>query len=318
MGTWYIRHLEELDQPRSEVNVFRKGMWISSRVDHLKPSNLDDTKPADVVLCLEDEGEPLTKLAREAEGPQHLGLEMKRLDGPQRAELRGLLQTAHEWLRNVVGRQSPGQSFTPPEFAEMAWNGQTGFRAVQLIRASKSVPTDADDAKDEGAALVDGADEDGALGGGGTDSDSDTDSDTEESAEGDRRSPQPAPGTLVHYRAATKRLSNNSLQAHVKFNGSNRKLKYVGIRVKELSPSDASCQLPLGDTYLTLVKVSEADQHTQQDHVPDENGGEVRIELRSDVPTVTFIVETASTIPNADYVEIEIVRRASLSEGAKA
>ena len=295
IGTWCIRRLDELDQPRSEVNVFRKGMWISSRVDRLRPSNLDDMRPADVVLCLDDEKERLAKLAREAEGPQHLGLEPRRLDGPQRRELRGLLQQAREWLRSEVGIQQSDQSFTPSEFAEMKWNGQASSRSVQsLRRPSRSVPTGGDDA---GAAMIDDDPNPGVNPG--------------QSTGPGRRSLQPAPGKLVHYRAAIKLLSGNCIQARVKFNDNNRNLNYIGIRVKELSPSDASCQRPLGDRYLPLVKVSEASQHTQQDHGPNEAGSEVLIKFQPAVLEVTLTAETAIPIPDADYVEIEIVRRSA-------
>ena len=257
---------------------------------------LEDMHPADVVVCLEDEEAPLTKLSRSAEGPQHLGLELKRLNGTDREDLRRLLQQAHKWLRETVGLRSPNEHHTPTGFAELQWRSRSKRRSSQpLPRSSAAVPLDGDT---ERAALVDDGDpiHDASDG-----------QPTENTGTG--RPPQrPAPGTLADYRAATKLLSDTRIQTHVKFNSTKRQLSYVGIRVKELSPSDASCRNPLADRYFDLVKVSEHSHHSLQDHYPADTATEIVVKVPSSASEVTFTVETSAPI-DADYVEVEIVKR---------
>ena len=75
----YFRSLSDSAQlrARSRVQVFRNGMWITNEADRLLSRDFNGFKPFDAVLEI-DSGD-VGDLIRGAEGPEHRGLERRRL-----------------------------------------------------------------------------------------------------------------------------------------------------------------------------------------------------------------------------------------------
>lgn len=72
------RSLDAARGEQTQVHLFRKGMWISSRVDRLLKRDFASTWPFDAVVTLTD-GE-LEELVRASEGPEHRGIKRQRLN----------------------------------------------------------------------------------------------------------------------------------------------------------------------------------------------------------------------------------------------
>ena len=83
------RALDVSDRQPTRVHVFRRGMWITSRAPRLAGPEFSSTWPFDGVLSL-DSG-PLEELVRSAEGPEHRGIDTKRLDNKQKKQYRELM-----------------------------------------------------------------------------------------------------------------------------------------------------------------------------------------------------------------------------------
>ncbi len=84
--TLRVRRLGDAESSLTQVHLFRRGMWITSRADGLMKRDFSRQEPFDAVLSL-DRG-PLEEIVRAAEGPEHRGLDKKRLSQPQRKQLR--------------------------------------------------------------------------------------------------------------------------------------------------------------------------------------------------------------------------------------
>lgn len=61
----------------SRVQLYRDGMWITNAAPNLQPNDFGGSQPFDAVVLVE-EGE-LYGLVRDAEGPEHLGLDRERI-----------------------------------------------------------------------------------------------------------------------------------------------------------------------------------------------------------------------------------------------
>ena len=80
----HVRLLGDHPRARSRVQLFRNGMWITNEADRLLPRDFNGFNPFDAVL--EIGSGPVGHLVRGAEGPEHRGLERRRLgrQGSQR------------------------------------------------------------------------------------------------------------------------------------------------------------------------------------------------------------------------------------------
>ena len=72
-----VRRLAPSEGTTSHVQLFRNGMWITNRADKLTPPNFGSCNPFDAAIMIED-GE-IADLVRGAEGPEHRGLDRRRL-----------------------------------------------------------------------------------------------------------------------------------------------------------------------------------------------------------------------------------------------
>lgn len=100
---------------RSRVHLYRKGMWITSNAENLRHSDFGDYMPFDAVVSLRD-GD-LERDVRSAEGPEHRGIDFKRLDPAEKKRLREMLRELAAVIRTNLEAKSEQEDFRPADFA---------------------------------------------------------------------------------------------------------------------------------------------------------------------------------------------------------
>lgn len=100
---------------RSRVHLYRKGMWITSAAENLRHSDFSDFMPFDAVVSLRH-GD-LERHVRSAEGPEHRGIDLKRLNPDEKRRLRQLLRELAEVIRANLIPKSEQDEFRPDDFA---------------------------------------------------------------------------------------------------------------------------------------------------------------------------------------------------------
>ena len=100
---------------RSRVHLYRKGMWITSNAENLRHNDFSDYMPFDAVVSLRD-GD-LERDVRSAEGPEHRGIDFKRLDPAEKKRLRKLLRELGAVMRTNLEAKSEQEEFRPADFA---------------------------------------------------------------------------------------------------------------------------------------------------------------------------------------------------------
>lgn len=100
---------------RSRVHLYRKGMWITSNAEKLRHNDFSDYMPFDAVVSLRD-GD-LERYVRSAEGPEHRGIDFKRLDPAEKKRLRQLLRELAAVIRENLEAKSEQEEFRPDDFA---------------------------------------------------------------------------------------------------------------------------------------------------------------------------------------------------------
>ena len=100
---------------RSRVHLYRKGMWITSNTENLRHSDFSDFMPFDAVVSLHH-GD-LERYVRSAEGPEHRGIDFKRLNPDEKRQLRQLLRELAGVIRANLEAKSEQEEFRPVDFA---------------------------------------------------------------------------------------------------------------------------------------------------------------------------------------------------------
>ena len=100
---------------RSRVHLFRKGMWITSSAENLRHSDFSDYLPFDAVVSLRD-GD-LESHVRSAEGPEHRGIDVKRLNPKEKKSLRKLLRALRTVITENLEAKSDQEEFRLADFA---------------------------------------------------------------------------------------------------------------------------------------------------------------------------------------------------------
>ncbi len=128
-----LRHLSDDELPLlTNVHLFRKGMWITSRPRRLERSAFADCRDFDAVVCLETGR--FEELVRNAEGPEHLGLQPKRLRGGDRSELYKLCDKVAAALREAAGKQPDDDVVEPKDFALLGGDATSRIERVRRPR----------------------------------------------------------------------------------------------------------------------------------------------------------------------------------------
>ena len=245
------RHLDDTDQsPFRQVHLYRKGMWITSSPPSLGGPKFNDLRPFDAVVRLDD-GQ-FAACVRAAEGPEHLGLHVKRLEPPERGEYRRYAAKLAEQLRARVGTVDSAEQYTPTNFAII--DGRTTRRGERVRRPRPPAGGGEDEAATPGGK--------GKGKGGGR---------------GIRDAGMPKPGRAPRFRwTLDVGTGAEQIRAIVDVGDTFTAGGRIGVRLRVLSGSDATCSAPERDTYVKLREVCVADDTSIPAALP---GGDLEIEI---------------------------------------
>lgn len=278
------RFLADQTQQDSQVHIFRKGMWITSRADHLLKRNFSKTKPFDAVVSL-NHG-TLEQLVRNAEGPEHRGLDKKRLETSQKKQLKELLIEIAELIHGLVGERDDIQDYTPPGFAVL--KGQLNRKGERTPRVRRSA----------GGGSV----KNPVLGG---------------KKKGSKINPPnnnknvPRGGTIPKYLCALRLVENNGvIETEIEYQEKPKPEGRIGVRVLTVSGSDGSCENPLKDTYLPIKRIEYRKGFRLSNGDNDSGDVELSVPVREGAQFLRIYLCEPVTEP--DLVQIEIVKRQPL------
>lgn len=281
-----IRHLPPGDQPSTRVHVFRRGMWIDSQVQGLRESDFAKTLPFDAVLML-DQGSDLEELVRSAEGPEHRGVDRKRLEEGQKRGLRKRLEEIAQHLRSEVGEREDREEFTPQGFATISGNE---------LRAAEAAPR---------PRLPSGGGRDSKPVEGGT-------KQTKAGEKKSRRAGVPRPGSVPRYRSSSRAGKEaNTVEFHVVLDEEIAESSEVGIRLRLASGSDGTCEQPLQDTWVPMHEVSNGESSQSS---RDGDGGDLELTLPLRSGEQHLSITMTEPVALLELLELDLVRRKPTSE----
>ena len=276
------RRLEGADQPRTRVHLFRKGMWITSTVPGLQAYNFSNVWPFDAVLSLDDG--PLERLVRDAEGPEHRGIDKKRLNRADQKHINELIDQIADQLRLAVGERDDTTEFIPTGFAMVSGHQ---IRRAERIRLPRT------------------------RAGGGNRVDRVNVGEVENDGDSERKTPRrrgtPQPGSTPRYRTALRLDETSIVRALIEYDEEIVNQSEIGIRVRTVSGADGTCEQPLPDTFLELVSVSDSERGIT--NTASASGDQLELTLPAVSGTRTIEIELASPVANPHLLELDIVKR---------
>lgn len=274
------RTLAGVDWAITQVHVFRRGMWITSRAPGLRKGDFSRQEPFDAVLSLNSG--PLEQLVRNAEGPEHRGLDRKRLNTTQKRELQKLIADTAERLRNAVGERGNLDEFVPAGFATL----ETGLnRAAETVRRPR--------------APSGGGSRNRQIEGG--------ENITRSGGPKLRRTGVPRPGSAPKYRAALAAAAGSPVvETLLEYGEKTSQGSRIGVRVRAVSGADGSCDRPLPDTWLPILSITD----NNGEHVLSaETGGSLELGLSVKAGERRLTVTLAEPVSDPALLELDIVRR---------
>ncbi|MDE2795598.1 MAG: hypothetical protein OXL34_12325 [Gemmatimonadota bacterium] len=303
----YFRSLSDGAGPRarSRVQVFRNGMWITNEADRLLPRDFNGFKPFDAILEI-DSG-AVGDLLRGAEGPEHRGLERRRLGRQGGRKLLDKLKELAARLREEAGRVEQSEEFTPTGFAMFRGDAEREAEKVPPYRPRRS-PAEASAAErgegEESTPQPDTDEEGGSV--------------DREPGPGPRptrpRRFTPKPGRSIRGRCSVRAIPDADGQLRElrvmwrPARGANRRSSdNLVVRVRVPSGSDETCVHPIGPRWLRISEL-----HCNGE-VSDPQDGGFEVELpRGEEP---FTIKLADRIPDANAVEVDVVGRRPAASG---
>ncbi len=278
--TIWCRSIEHEKRIGSRVHLFRKGMWITSSAPRLYPNDFAGCRPFDAVIVLDDGREE--ELIRDAEGPEHRGIDRTRLSKADRKELDTLLDDLADRIRDAAGQAEETDEYTPPGFAEFSRSVTTGGEKVTRARPPS---------------------------GGGKQS-GDILRGEKTRKKGKKRQRQlgtPRRGTVPRYRTLPPVVVGpKTVRFEIQIDDESIGQGQIGISVSIPSGSDASCEQRFGDSYLPLRRVTTGEGHRVE---AEARGGEVELLLPAEPFHQRLDVEVATDITNLSDAEIVVYRR---------
>ena len=304
-----VRRLDPSESVVSCVQIFRNGMWITNRADELTSPRFVGVHPFDAVITIGDgqsdhpdgDDREIAALVRGAEGPEHRGLDRKRLaQKGRRQRLLDLLREIKSELQEWAGKVAHTKDYTPPNFAVFAGRGAQLAEKVAPYRPRR-IPDSEDDSSEATTPQPSDDDDAKAIDPLGTGS-------------GYRgRGAKPKPGKTVSGRSSVVPLPNgdgriDTLQVLWQPPPSRRNAKgKLGVRVRIPSGSDETCELPLGPKWLPIREICTEDGEV----IAPADGYEATLPYGD----VEFTLTLLEPISDATVVEVDFVRRTS--PGAK-
>ena len=290
-----VRRLDPAEGTTSHVQLFRSGMWITSRADELTPPFFNGFNPFDAAIMI-DSGE-IEKLVRGAEGPEHRGLDRRRLgDQRKRTRLLHLLREIRDELRAHAGEIERADEYTPEGFAVFERPGGRRAERVAPYRPRRSREEEKEVTTPQPSSESKGAVD--PPGGG----------------KGASRGARPKPGRIVAGRSSVIPVRDDdghieTLRVHWRpSDGSLKKpARSLGVRVRIPSGSDETCELPLGPTWLAIKELRLAGEAPVR---PGNDGFEAVVPNRE----LEFTLKLAAPVDDAAAIEVDFVRRQSVVE----
>ncbi len=295
-ATAVVRRLGSSEGASSHVQLFRNGMWITNRADALTPPNFAGFNPFDAVVTIRD-GE-ISRLVREAEGPEHRGLDRRRLrDKGARTRLLRLLRQIQNELQQHVGRVRKAKDYTPEDFAVFGRRG--GQQQAELVREyrPRTEVTKGDEKPNvDSSGRLD--DDIGPVNGGKTNN-----------GNGRGVGAKPKPGRSVTGRMSVVAVSgDNGMVDRLRIlwepSSPSKWQGALGARIRIPSGSDSTCELPVGPRWIRIHHLQAADGTTVS---PNDSGFEARLPAGQR----RFEVRLAEPVTpaHAATIEVDIVRR---------
>ena len=278
----WLRRLTGDDRAVTRVHVFRRGMWITNTAPGLQSAKFGEALPFEAVVALE--AGPLERLVRDAEGPSHLGIQPRRLSPADRKHLRTLTAEVAESLRAKAGARNSTEDFVPSGFAQL---GGYQVRAAERLHRRRS-----------------------PMGGGSRPSSEPAGTEkARKRGRGHRSKGRPRPGTRPDYRSVIRPDSDAChVEARVDYREQATKGEMVGVRLRYLSGSDATCDTPLPDDHLPIKAALLADNADNEVIGVAHDDWEVHFPAPTAGP-VTLALELSEPVPEIELVEVDVVRR---------
>ncbi len=274
------RSVEGEERSATQVHVFRKGMWITSSAPGLNASDFSNVYAFDAVLSL-DTGS-LEHLVRSAEGPEHRGIDRRRLSNAEKAKLRELVSGIAEQLRLAVGKRRDLTEFTPPGFATV--EGQQ-VRAAETVKRPR-LP---------------------AGGGSGETDVSRGERETGGGKASPRRAGQPQRGTTPRYRSSLRAGGQaDVVEALIAYDEEVSAGSKIGVRLRVASGSDGTCDNPLPDNWLRLRRVVDESGNSSR---ASSTGGDFELALPAVSGERLLTVHLAEAVSQPGLLEVDIVKR---------
>ncbi len=273
----WLPHAEGV-RATTRVILFRKGMWIASATRYLEATQFSRQPGFTAVLSLR-QGQ-LEELVRSAEGPEHRGLETKRLTNQERQELKRLMEKIAVKLRDEVGEKEDIHEFTPEDF--MMVDGSVA-KQLESVKPKRSLsPT--------------GPKPDPS----------------------DRRPPNPRPkprkraapraGTRLGYRYVLRAAEGDTeIEAEVDLGDDSA--RYIGVRLVAPNGSDETCEAQLPTRFVPVSSIARThdDDRTVLDISEPADGGEALLTALSG--TQRLKIRLAEPLADTRGLELDIVRR---------
>ena len=285
-----IRLLDKEEGTASRIQIFRDGMWITNQAPRLEPRFFTGFKPFDAVIVI-SAGE-LAQLVRDAEGPEHRGLNPRRLGRQDREKLVSLLAAIQLELQEFVGRVEKSEEFRPADFALIAGNAIRRAEKAPRYRPRKS--------NGEGNAttpqVVDNGG--GSLG------------KKRRRSRRKGKATRPQPGTGVAGQSSVVAIANaDGLidKLRVSWRPSPAAKAHPGrlaIRVRMASGSDETCDIPVPPSWVKLTEV----RHTAGRTRPNGDDFEANLPRGLGVP-INLEILLAEPVGDPHAIELDVVRR---------
>ena len=238
-ATAHVRMLGSSEGTSSHVQIFRSGMWITNRADELTSPYFAEYNPFDAVVMINDDSE-IGVLIREAEGPEHRGLNRRRLrDTKRKRRLLHMLREIKEELQEHAGRIPKTKDYTPEDFAIFGGGRERIAEEVRRYRPRGELPASG---KNPNSTTPQPSEEEG---GGSIDA-------RRRKPKGRGGGAKPKPGNSVPGRLAVVAEPGrdgqvDTLRVYWKRKGGQRRRRgRLCARVRIPSGSDSTCELPVG------------------------------------------------------------------------
>ncbi len=289
-----LRRLRDSEGSASRVQLFRDGMWITNAADALTTGSFSGYEPFDALVMIDGTDSAIGRLVRDAEGPEHRGLDRRRLRSGDKAKLLGLLRGIGDELRLRAGKLEETAEYVPDDFAIFGDRGGRSAEKVPVWRpraiadAEVDVPNVTTSHPADGEQPIDPTRHGHKRQGG--------------------RGARPAPGNRVKGRYSVRPIAGNegaidTLRVHWRPDKRRQASRpgALGVRVRIPSGSDATCELPIGPRWLPIREI----RVDGEGYVPYDDGYEAPIPEGE----IQFTVALATSTAKGRVIEVDIVRR---------